>query len=86
MTKINSNILLLTGDACDSGSDTDRDGYPDSADNCPLIENSEQLDTDRDGAGDACDDDKDGDGVLNTVDNCPLVPNSEQVTMLLKLC
>lgn len=47
-------------------SDTDRDTVSDGADNCPLVSNYDQLDTDQDRAGDACDDDKDGDGFINT--------------------
>jgi hypothetical protein len=35
--------------------DTDGDGLYDSEDNCPAVPNPDQLDTDRDGFGDACD-------------------------------
>jgi hypothetical protein len=36
-------------------SDSDGDGVPDSADNCPEVANADQADTDADGIGDACD-------------------------------
>ncbi|XP_069605884.1 thrombospondin-4 [Ranitomeya imitator] len=70
------------------GKDTDIDGYPDAAllcsdikckkDNCMYVPNSGQEDTDKDGMGNACDDDADGDGILNEQDNCVLVANINQ--------
>ncbi|MFN3200917.1 MAG: lectin-like protein [Bradymonadia bacterium] len=41
------------------------DAYGDACDNCPAVTNEGQIDTDGDGAGDACDADADGDGVSN---------------------
>jgi hypothetical protein len=61
------------------GLDSDNDGIPDAEDNCPLTPNSDQLDTDGDGSGDACDPDDDNDGIPDAEDNCPLTPNSDQL-------
>ncbi len=64
---------------CDGASPTvcvadgDADGIADSKDNCPDDANSDQLDTDDDKLGDACDDDDDGDDVVDADDLCPLV-------------
>ena len=58
--------------------DTDGDGVLDLDDNCPDDPNPEQIDTDLDGEGDACDLDDDGDTVPDTIDNCPFSPNSNQ--------
>ncbi len=56
------------------------DGFvSDSTDLCPNAFSAEQLDTDGDGIGDACDPDQDNDGVANENDNCPLVANPFQV-------
>ncbi|TNN39488.1 Thrombospondin-4-B [Liparis tanakae] len=56
----------------------DGDGHQNTKDNCPSVINSSQLDTDKDGKGDECDDDDDNDGVMDDDDNCRLVENPEQ--------
>jgi Thrombospondin type 3 repeat len=58
--------------------DRDDDGVSDDTDNCVSVPNPDQLDTDGDGEGDACDPDRDGDGVDDTVDNCAEVANPDQ--------
>jgi len=52
--------------------DSDNDGVGNNGDNCPYTWQINQLDTDSDGQGDACDYDDDGDGVSDYLDNCPL--------------
>ena len=44
--------------------DSDDDGVPDTADNCQMVKNARQQDTDRDGFGDACDPDFNQDGIV----------------------
>jgi len=58
--------------------DDDNDGILDVDDNCPLIGNADQADTDGDGLGDACDPDDDNDGILDADDNCPTTANADQ--------
>jgi hypothetical protein len=64
----------------DGSGDEDEDGVVDGEDNCPCVDNPDQVDTDLDGEGDACHDDLDldGDGVDNYEDNCSLAANANQ--------
>ncbi len=75
------------GDACDD--DIDADLVLNEFDNCPSIENTDQIDHwDFDGTGNACDNcpfdwnedqsDADGDGVGDVCDNCPENENQSQ--------
>jgi len=60
----NVEIVLLT--------DADGDGVADDVDNCPAVANADQLDSDGDGAGNACDPDDDNDTVADGEDAAPL--------------
>jgi hypothetical protein len=59
--------------------DDDNDGILDVDDNCPLVANANQTDTDGDGLGDVCDPDDDNDGIPDVEDNCPLIANPDQL-------
>ena len=65
---------------CEVPGDFDHDGVDDKKDNCLIVKNPDQRDSDGDGQGDACDpfNDRDGDGVADARDNCPAVKNSDQ--------
>lgn len=52
--------------------DSDQDTISDGQDNCPLMRNTDQLDTDNDGKGNVCDLDDDNDGFLDADDPEPL--------------
>ena len=48
-----------------TGHDEDCDGWANRSDDCPLASNEDQLDTDGDGIGDACDQDLGGKGTVD---------------------
>jgi hypothetical protein len=50
-------------------------------DNCIQTPNTNQLNSDGDAQGDACDPDDDNDTVLDGADNCPTVPNASQANL-----
>lgn len=57
--------------------DDDNDGLTNATDNCPNTSNPDQIDNNKNGIGDACED-FDNDGVMNNIDNCPNHPNRDQ--------
>jgi hypothetical protein len=87
-SNVGASNTAVSGHVTISTSDCDGEGIPDSLDNCPCINNPNQLDTDHDNIGDACDNcpfvananqtDTDGDGVGDACDNCPVTFNPLQ--------
>ena len=71
-------VLYHEFEAVNAADDPDDDGVRSAIDNCPAVANTNQLDIDGNGAGDACDADIDGDGLSNEVDNCPLIASLDQ--------
>lgn len=63
----------------DNSNDDDKDGVKNDVDNCPNVVNPNQLNTDSDSLGDACDSDDDNDGVSDSSDNCRLEENADQL-------
>jgi glucose/arabinose dehydrogenase len=61
-------VIDLGGDVFKLVADTDDDGVGDDQDNCTLVSNPGQLDTDGDGYGNLCDGDLNNDGSTNTLD------------------
>jgi uncharacterized repeat protein (TIGR03806 family) len=59
---------IRRADVCATSGDGDGDGTPDSADNCVVVANPDQRDSNRDGIGDRCDGDFNGDRKVDNVD------------------
>jgi hypothetical protein len=60
--------LTLVEVDCGGGRDRDGDGLCDPVDNCRRVPNGDQLDSDDDGFGDACDIDFNEDGAVSVLD------------------
>lgn len=85
----NIDHVRVIGYECDLGTDTDGDGIVNADDNCPTVQNPDQVDTDSDSVGDACDNclavanpdqlNNDTDSLGNACDNCADVDNPDQV-------
>lgn len=77
-TNVSANNDSYRGDVDLAGllpvSDVDNDGIADTADNCTLIANSDQRDSDGDGFGNDCDPDLDNNGIVNFLDVTAWIP------------
>lgn len=78
-TSFNITGPLIEAFRVDTSNDDDKDGVKNDVDNCPNVVNSNQLNTDGDLQGDACDNDDDNDGVNDNLDNCRLDENADQL-------
>jgi len=59
---------VIAGELANAAQDTDGDGFADSGDNCTLVVNADQRDTNGDGFGNVCDGDLTNDCVVNVGD------------------
>ncbi len=78
----NRDLCPLTPSDRAGNADPDGDLIGLVCDNCPNVRNRDQLDSDGDGIGDACEEgaprDTDNDGIDDSVDNCVAVSNPDQ--------
>jgi outer membrane protein assembly factor BamB len=89
---LGDNVLYIASSdgmltAINTPQDADGDSVSDQVDNCAVVANAGQQDTDGDGYGDLCDafpgnaaewDDADKDGIGNNADNCLAISNASQ--------
>ncbi len=61
-------VLLILASASSVAADSDNDSVPDTTDNCTLVANASQLDSDGDGVGNICDGDFNNNGFTNSQD------------------
>jgi hypothetical protein len=75
-------LALASAGSAVAGNEVDLDGdtVPPAVDNCMLVENPDQCDTDQDGYGNACDPDVNNDGGVGTPDYAPIGANIGQPT------
>ncbi|MFK7886804.1 MAG: choice-of-anchor X domain-containing protein [Gammaproteobacteria bacterium] len=64
----NESVVYHDAILIDPNADNDADGVPDASDNCTLLANPQQRDTDGDGFGNLCDADFNNDLIINIVD------------------
>lgn len=82
-----TSVTVLTDSPGDSNAvnpsygngDLDGDGVKNTLDNCRLVSNPNQTNTDGDVEGNSCDADDDNDGIDDEFDNCPLAVNSYRI-------
>lgn len=78
-----TSVTVLTDNPGDSNAgnpsygngDLDGDGVKNTLDNCRLVSNPNQTNTDGDDEGNSCDADDDNDGIDDVFDSCPLAVN-----------
>jgi dipeptidyl aminopeptidase/acylaminoacyl peptidase len=79
-TRLTNNSISDSSPSWGGQVDDDNDGVPNTTDNCRQTANADQLNTDGDAQGNACDADNDNDGVDDSQDAFPLDPNESADT------